>query len=92
MDSQSFNYWISQGHYIPQQPAHTGLYDVPPDMSKVPSLSGSPVSLTPTDIVTTVVDVFRNHRHMISSPHLYTRTTTLTLLTKPHTSDHIDYR
>lgn len=92
MDSQSFNYWMSQGHYVPQQPVHTGLYDVPPDMSKVPSLSGSPVSPTRTDIMIMFVDIHRNPRRTISSPHLYIRPTTLTLSTKLHISDHIDYR
>ncbi|KAH6611889.1 hypothetical protein C7974DRAFT_445783 [Boeremia exigua] len=46
MDSQSFDYWMSQSHYVPPQPQHAALYDVPPDMSKVPSLSGSPESST----------------------------------------------
>ncbi|KAJ8113739.1 hypothetical protein OPT61_g4199 [Boeremia exigua] len=46
MDSQSLDYWMTQGHYIPPQPHHTAVYDAPPEMSKVPSLSGSPESST----------------------------------------------
>ncbi|KAJ4987913.1 transcription factor PAP1 [Stagonosporopsis vannaccii] len=46
MDSQSFDYWMSQSHYAPPQSQHATLYEVPPDMSKVPSLSGSPESST----------------------------------------------
>jgi len=42
MDSQSFDYWLSQGNYMP--PHQTTVFELPPDMSKVPSLSGSPVS------------------------------------------------
>ena len=43
MDSQSFDYWMAQGNYL--APAHqTTVFDMPPELSKVPSLSGSPVS------------------------------------------------
>ncbi|KAF2730847.1 hypothetical protein EJ04DRAFT_514973 [Polyplosphaeria fusca] len=44
MDSQSFDYWLSQGNYMP--PHQTTIFELPPDISKVPSLSGSPVSST----------------------------------------------
>ncbi|ORY00657.1 hypothetical protein BCR34DRAFT_575454 [Clohesyomyces aquaticus] len=44
MDSQSFDYWLSQGNYMP--PHQTTVFELPPDLSKVPSLSGSPVSST----------------------------------------------
>ncbi|KAF3037446.1 hypothetical protein E8E11_005831 [Didymella keratinophila] len=46
MDAQSFDYWISQSHFVPPQQQHVPLYNVPPEISKVPSLSGSPVSST----------------------------------------------
>jgi hypothetical protein len=42
MDSQSFDYWLSQGNYLP--PHQTNVFELPPDLSSVPSLSGSPVS------------------------------------------------
>ncbi|EDU45594.1 hypothetical protein PtrSN002B_008693 [Pyrenophora tritici-repentis] len=45
MDSQSFDYWMAQGNYI-APPHQTTVFDMPPDISKVPSLSGSPVSST----------------------------------------------
>ncbi|KAH8706136.1 hypothetical protein GQ44DRAFT_777800 [Phaeosphaeriaceae sp. PMI808] len=45
MDSQSFDYWMVQGNYIPP-PHQTTVFEMPPDLSKVPSLSGSPVSST----------------------------------------------
>jgi len=44
MDSQSFDYWLAQGNYMP--PHQTTVFELPPDLSKVPSLSGSPVSST----------------------------------------------
>ncbi|KNG52210.1 basic-leucine zipper transcription factor protein [Stemphylium lycopersici] len=45
MDSQSFDYWMAQGNYI--APSHqTTVFDMPPDLAKVPSLSGSPISST----------------------------------------------
>ncbi|KAF2019327.1 hypothetical protein BU24DRAFT_489315 [Aaosphaeria arxii CBS 175.79] len=45
MDSQSFDYWLAQGNYVPpQHPSQ--IYEIPPPLSKVPSLSGSPVSST----------------------------------------------
>ncbi|KAF2469697.1 uncharacterized protein BDR25DRAFT_288665 [Lindgomyces ingoldianus] len=45
MDSQSFDYWLSQGNsYMP--PHQTTVFELPPDLSNVPSLSGSPVSST----------------------------------------------
>ncbi|PSN68767.1 hypothetical protein BS50DRAFT_490896 [Corynespora cassiicola Philippines] len=44
MDSQSFDYWLAQGNYMP--PHQTTIFELPPDLSKVPSLSGSPVSST----------------------------------------------
>ncbi|KAH9883195.1 hypothetical protein J1614_000051 [Plenodomus biglobosus] len=43
MDSQSFDYWMAQGNYI-APPHQTTVFDMPPDLAKVPSLSGSPVS------------------------------------------------
>ncbi|PVI05508.1 hypothetical protein DM02DRAFT_610524 [Periconia macrospinosa] len=49
MDSQSFDYWMGQNNaYIPPPPQshQSALYELPPDLSKVPSLSGSPVSST----------------------------------------------
>ncbi|KAF2002224.1 hypothetical protein P154DRAFT_521057 [Amniculicola lignicola CBS 123094] len=46
MDSQSFDYWLSQGNYMPAPPHQTTVFELPPDLSKVPSLSGSPVSST----------------------------------------------
>ncbi|OSS47723.1 hypothetical protein B5807_07463 [Epicoccum nigrum] len=67
MDSHSFNYWMSQGHYAPQQPVHTGLYDVPPDTSKVPSLSGSPESST--------YDQFPAPVHQTYYPHIVDKAT-----------------
>ena len=45
MDSQSFDYWMAQGNYI-APPHQTTVFEMPPDLSKVPSLSGSPVSAT----------------------------------------------
>jgi hypothetical protein len=42
MDSQSFDYWVAQGNYI-AAPHQTTIFELPPDLSKVPSLSGSPV-------------------------------------------------
>ncbi|KAL6711770.1 hypothetical protein ACN47E_002813 [Coniothyrium glycines] len=45
MDSQSFDYWMAQGSYI-APPHQTTVFDLSPDLSKVPSLSGSPVSST----------------------------------------------
>ncbi|KAF2623620.1 hypothetical protein BU25DRAFT_170858 [Macroventuria anomochaeta] len=62
MDSQSFDYWMSQGHYVPPQQQHTTLYEVPPEMSKVPSLSGSPVSST--------YDQFPAPLHQAYYPHI----------------------
>ncbi|KAF2180490.1 hypothetical protein K469DRAFT_591870 [Zopfia rhizophila CBS 207.26] len=44
MDSQSFDYWLPQGNFMP--PHQTTIFKLPPDLSKVPSLSGSPVSAT----------------------------------------------
>ncbi|KAJ4292047.1 hypothetical protein N0V90_009946 [Kalmusia sp. IMI 367209] len=41
MDSQSFDAWWSQGNY-PLPPHQTTIFELPPDLSKVPSLSGSP--------------------------------------------------
>ncbi|EOA83698.1 uncharacterized protein SETTUDRAFT_155072 [Exserohilum turcica Et28A] len=46
MDSHSFDYWMAQGNYIAPLPHQAPVYDMPPDLSKVPSLSGSPVSST----------------------------------------------
>jgi hypothetical protein len=43
MDSQSFDYWMAQGNYI-APPHQAAVFEMPPDLSKVPSLSGSPVS------------------------------------------------
>ncbi|KAF2201485.1 hypothetical protein GQ43DRAFT_415743 [Delitschia confertaspora ATCC 74209] len=45
MDPQPYEYWgFSQPQYVP---AHqTSVFELPPDLSKVPSLSGSPVSST----------------------------------------------
>ncbi|KAF1965482.1 hypothetical protein BU23DRAFT_23468 [Bimuria novae-zelandiae CBS 107.79] len=45
MDSQSFDAWWSQGNYA-MPPHQTTVFELPPDLSKVPSLSGSPVSST----------------------------------------------
>ncbi|KAL5403217.1 hypothetical protein PMIN03_010044 [Paraphaeosphaeria minitans] len=45
MDSQSYDAWWSQGNY-PMPPHQTTIFELPPDLSKVPSLSGSPVSST----------------------------------------------
>ncbi|KAF2850555.1 hypothetical protein T440DRAFT_450536 [Plenodomus tracheiphilus IPT5] len=45
MDSQSFEYWMAQGTYI-APPHQTTIFELPPDLAKVPSLSGSPVSST----------------------------------------------
>jgi hypothetical protein len=42
MDSQSFDYWVPQANYLP--PHQTTIFELPPDLSKVPSLSASPVS------------------------------------------------
>jgi AP-1-like factor len=45
MDSHSFDYWMAQGNYA--APSHqAAVFDMPPELSKVPSLSGSPVSST----------------------------------------------
>lgn len=43
MDSHSFDYWMAQGNYV-VPPHQTTVFDMPPELSKVPSLSGSPVS------------------------------------------------
>ncbi|KAJ4360237.1 uncharacterized protein N0V89_000797 [Didymosphaeria variabile] len=45
MDSHSFDAWWSQGNYT-MPPQQTAMFEMPPDLSKVPSLSGSPVSST----------------------------------------------
>lgn len=45
MDSQSFDYWMPQSNYI-TPPHQTTVFELPPELSKVPSLSGSPVSST----------------------------------------------
>jgi hypothetical protein len=43
MDTSSFDPWWSQANY-PPMPAHqTTIFDLPPDLAKVPSLSASPV-------------------------------------------------
>ena len=42
MDSQSFDYWMPQSNYI-TPPHQTTIFELPPELSKVPSLSGSPV-------------------------------------------------
>ena len=44
MDSQSFDYWLSQGNYLP--PHQTNVFEFPPDLSSVSSLSGSPLSIS----------------------------------------------
>ncbi|KAF1843281.1 uncharacterized protein K460DRAFT_368177 [Cucurbitaria berberidis CBS 394.84] len=46
MDSQSFDYWMAQGSYIAPPRHQTTVFEMPPDLAKVPSLSGSPVSST----------------------------------------------
>jgi hypothetical protein len=46
MDSQSFDYWMAQGSYIAPPPHQTTVFEMPPDLSKVPSLSASPVCTT----------------------------------------------
>ncbi|KAF2125005.1 hypothetical protein P153DRAFT_117959 [Dothidotthia symphoricarpi CBS 119687] len=56
MDSQSFNYWLSHGSYVPPQQAI--VFDLPPDLSKVPSLSESPVSSTFDQFPTPVPQVY----------------------------------
>jgi AP-1-like factor len=43
MDSQSFDYWMAQGKYLAPPHHQTTVFEMPPDLSKVPSLSGSPV-------------------------------------------------
>lgn len=43
MDSQSFDYWLSQGQFV-QQPPHA-IFELPSDPSTVSSISDSPVSL-----------------------------------------------
>lgn len=78
MDSQSFEYWMAQGHYI-ASPHQTTVFDMPPDLSKVPSLSGSPVSpacicycppsLT-TRKVSSTYDQFPAHIHQAYYPHI----------------------
>ncbi|EUC43993.1 hypothetical protein COCMIDRAFT_38118 [Bipolaris oryzae ATCC 44560] len=45
MDSHSFDYWMAQSNYV-VPPHQTTVFDMPPELSKVPSLSGSPVSST----------------------------------------------
>ncbi|OAL45854.1 hypothetical protein IQ07DRAFT_591127 [Pyrenochaeta sp. DS3sAY3a] len=63
MDSQSFDYWMAQGSYIAPPPPHqTTVFDMPPDLSKVPSLSGSPVSST--------YDQFPAPIHQAYYPHI----------------------
>ena len=47
MDSQSYDAWWSQGNYT-MPPHQTTIFELPPDLSKVPSLTGSPVSLLAT--------------------------------------------
>lgn len=61
MDSQSFDYWMAQGNYV-ASPHQTTVFDMPPDLSKVPSLSGSPVSST--------YDQFPPHIHQTYYPHI----------------------
>ncbi|KAH3952187.1 hypothetical protein HBI56_166980 [Parastagonospora nodorum] len=45
MDSQSFEYWMAQGNCI-APPHQTTVFEMSPELSKVPSLSGSPISST----------------------------------------------
>ncbi|KAJ4362944.1 hypothetical protein N0V83_010061 [Neocucurbitaria cava] len=61
MDSQSFNYWMAQGNYI-APPHQTTVFEMPPELSKVPSLSGSPVSST--------YDQFPAPIHQAYYPHI----------------------
>ncbi|KAI4616328.1 uncharacterized protein J4E88_005561 [Alternaria novae-zelandiae] len=61
MDSHSFDYWMAQGNYI--APTHQpAVFEMPPDLSKVPSLSGSPVSST--------YDQFPAPIHQAYYPHI----------------------
>jgi AP-1-like factor len=61
MDSQALDYWMSQGHYVPPQQQHTASYDVAPGMSKVSSLSGSPVSSTYDQIPAPLHQAYYSH-------------------------------
>ncbi|KAH7070905.1 hypothetical protein FB567DRAFT_210722 [Paraphoma chrysanthemicola] len=61
MDSHSFDYWMAQGNYI-APPHQTTVFDMPPDLSKVPSLSGSPTSST--------YDQFPAPIHQAYYPHI----------------------
>ncbi|OAL03304.1 hypothetical protein IQ06DRAFT_374480 [Phaeosphaeriaceae sp. SRC1lsM3a] len=61
MDSQSFDYWMAQGNYI-APPHQTTVFEMPPDLAKVPSLSGSPVSST--------YDQFPAPIHQAYYPHI----------------------
>jgi len=61
MDAQSFDYWMAQGNYI-APPHQTTVFELPPDLSKVPSLSGSPVSST--------YDQFPAPIHQAYYPHI----------------------
>lgn len=61
MDSQSFDYWMAQGSYI-APPHQTTVFEMSPDLSKVPSLSGSPVSST--------YDQFPAPIHQAYYPHI----------------------
>jgi hypothetical protein len=40
MDPQSFDYWLAHGNYLP--PHQTQVFDLPADLSNVPSLTNSP--------------------------------------------------
>jgi AP-1-like factor len=78
MDSQSFDYWMAQGSYIAPPPHQTTVFEMPPDLSKVPSLSASPVCLgcnmfTKTVLipqVSSTYDQFPASIHQAYYPHI----------------------
>ena len=55
---------MAQGNYIAPLPHQAPVYDMPPDLSKVPSLSGSPVSSLPCNTC-----LFQAHVHKVSSTY-----------------------
>jgi AP-1-like factor len=77
MDSQSFDYWMAQGNYV-APPHQTSVFEMPPDLSKVPSLSGSPVRTQCSLFIVQVLIVYRFLPHMTNFLRLYIQDTTPT--------------
>ncbi|KAF2489407.1 hypothetical protein BU16DRAFT_531712 [Lophium mytilinum] len=68
MDSQSFDYWLAQGNYLP--PHQTQVFELPADLSQVPSLSNSPY---PEKVSATFDSIPQPHPHQLYQqqyPHM----------------------